>query len=264
MSRKFFIVLLISLFAAVSAFAEFDFSEMDIQIPVVKSVAYFAVAVDGVEGSEIPEGIANNEYYRESIRLTRLATETFQFGDYDASANFAQEAIRFAALSDEYVSTQLIAEAERLKTWADNNNVASRFPNNYQEGVTQYDAAVAFHSEEEWKDSINASTRSIEVFAAFYSGTSPQTAARTGTTTTAYTGRLASQYTVRTWRVERDCLWTIAGYPWVYGDPWRWRELYEANKDRMPEPANPDLILPGMVLDIPARDGENRQGMYRP
>jgi len=240
MSRKIFIVLLMSLF-----------------------VTAFAFAVEGEEG--IPEGIANNEYYRESLRLTRLAMEVYELGDYDASANFAHEAVRFAELSDEYVSTQLIAEAARLKTWADNNNVAARFPNNYEEGVNQYEAAVAFHSDEEWSDSITASTKSIEIFAAFYTG--PHTAARPGTTTPArpaYSGQLARQYTVRTWRVERDCLWTIAGYPWVFGDPWRWRELYEANKDRMPEPANPDLVLPGMVLDIPARAGENRQGMYQP
>jgi hypothetical protein len=250
MIRKFSLVLFISVFFAVSA---------------------FAVTVPGEEEIIIPHGIANNEFFVESLRLTRLATETFEFGDYDASAGFAREAIRFAQLSDEYVSAQLIIEAKRLLDWADNNNIEARFPNNYNEGKEQYENALVAHSAEEWNDSIDASMKSIEIFAAFESAAAGRPAAvataRPGTaaaaTTTPAEG-LPRQYTVRTWRVERDCLWNIAGYPWVFGDPWRWRELYEANRDRMPEPGNPDLIHPGMVLDIPNRPGETRQGMWVP
>jgi hypothetical protein len=32
----------------------------------------------------------------------------------------------------------------------------------------------------------------------------------------------------------------------------------------MPDPANPDLIEPGMVIDIPSIRGETREGMWRP
>ena len=75
---------------------------------------------------------------------------------------------------------------------------------------------------------------------------------------------LPSQYTVRSWAVSRDCLWNIAGYSWVYGNPERWIELFEANRYRMPDPNNPDLIEPDMVLDIPSIMGETRQGMWDP
>jgi len=34
----------------------------------------------------------------------------------------------------------------------------------------------------------------------------------------------------------------------VYGNPERWTEVYEANRDRL---ANPDLLTPGETLRIP-------------
>jgi HEPN domain-containing protein len=261
MNRKILVVLFIFLFFTVSAFAQYDLPELNIKIPVYKHVPYFA-AVDTEEGgSSIPSSISQNEYYLRSLELSKLALETYEYGDYDASAGFAQEAIRYAELSDEYVSVQLIAEAKRLLAWADKNNIAARFPNNYREGKEQYENAVDANSNENWNESIDSAMKSIEIFAALEAG-KPVTTTTTATATAS--GPLARQYTVRTWRVERDCLWTIAGYPWVYGDPWRWRELYNANKDKMPEPANPDLIEPGMVLDIPSIQGETRQGMWSP
>jgi nucleoid-associated protein YgaU len=57
-------------------------------------------------------------------------------------------------------------------------------------------------------------------------------------------------------------LWNIAGRSWVYGDPTKWRLLYDANRLKLPEPTNPNLIHPGMVLDIPSIRGEIRQGMW--
>jgi hypothetical protein len=74
---------------------------------------------------------------------------------------------------------------------------------------------------------------------------------------------LPAQYTVRTWQGERDCLWNIAGYSWVYGDSSKWRLLYDANKSKMPEAENPDLIEPGMVLDIPSIKDETRYGVWQ-
>ena len=75
---------------------------------------------------------------------------------------------------------------------------------------------------------------------------------------------LPASYTVQSWAAFRDCLWNIAARPWVYGDPNRWRILYDANRSRLPEPDNPDLLEPGIVLDIPSIQGEDRQGMWDP
>jgi hypothetical protein len=266
MNRKILVGLVISLFFTTFAFAQQnDFPGLDMRFHLYKPVTYYGVTVPGEdEESVIPSSISNNEYYLRSLQLNRLALETFEYGDYDASAGFAQEAIRYAELSDEYVSVQLLAEAKRLLAWADKNNIAAKFPNNYSEGKTQYENAVDAHANENWNESIGAAIKSIEIFAAFESGGKPPAVTTPAASKPAASGPLAKQYTVRTWRVERDCLWTIAGYPWVYGDPWKWKELYDANKDKMPEPANPNLIEPGMVLDIPSIKGETRQGMWTP
>jgi len=73
---------------------------------------------------------------------------------------------------------------------------------------------------------------------------------------------LPAQYTVRSWTTFRDCLWNIAGRPWVYGNPRQWRVLYNANRAKFPNPNNPNWIEPGMVLDIPSIKGEFRQGSW--
>jgi hypothetical protein len=268
MIRKSIFVFIISIFFIAPVFA--DFSKPAKKMPAVKSalkipelkpavkapafnfVPYYAVTVPSEEETLIPQGIRNNEFYLESLRLNRLAMETFEFGDYDASAGFAGEAIRFALLSDEYVAHQLIGEARRLINWADTNNIANLYPNEYTEGKNYYDTAVIAHSSEHWVEAADAATHSIEILAALEIQLSGGSSA------------LPRQYIVRTWETEKDCLWNIAGYPWVYGDPHRWPELYNANKSKMPDPNNPNLIEPGMIIDIPSIKGEVRQGMWEP
>ena len=254
MTRKISLVLFISLFLTVAAFAQNDLPQLDMQFPAFNSVEYFAAATDE---ESIPHSISNNEFYIESLRLTKLAQETYDYGDYDASAGFALEAIRYALLSDEYISLQLTGEARRLLDWAEANNIPTRYPIDYAESKEYYEEGVEAHSNEEWMESIDASMRAINILAALQGGRTPTTTTASSSSTT-----LPSQYTVRSWASVRDCLWNIAGYSWVYNDPWRWRELYNANKARMPEPDNPNLIEPGFVLDIPSIRGETRQGMW--
>jgi len=251
MSHKVTFVLLLSLFLTVSLFAQYDGQEPEMKIPKFNYVPYFAAVISGEEDSSIPQGIRNNEFFLESLRLTKLAQDTFEFGDYDASAGFAEEAIRYAQLSDEYVAVQLIDEAKRLLDWADVNNIAGRYPNEYEESKNYYETAVAAYSYEEWNEASDAAIKSIEILAAFEAESDRVLP-------------LPRQYTVRSWAAQRDCLWNIAGYPWVYGEPRRWRDLYEANRAIMPDQNNPNLIEPGMVLDIPSIRGEVRQGMWDP
>ena len=54
--------------------------------------------------------------------------------------------------------------------------------------------------------------------------------------------KTAQKYVV----VKGDCLWNIAKR--LYGDPWKWKQIYEANKHKI---NNPDLIYPGQVFEIP-------------
>jgi len=255
MNRKITLLLLISLVLTSQAvFAQQESVNFKLMLPLFYSVPYFGVTTG--EESDIPEGILNNEFFVESLRLSKLAHDTYEIGDYDASAGFALEAIRFAELSDEFVSVQLIAEAKRLLDWADKNDIAKKYPIDYKEGKFHYENSVEFHSTEEWNEAISSATKAISIFAALETGRK--------ITVTTNTKGLPKQYTVRTWQRERDCLWNIAGYSWVYGDPTKWRLLYNANKSKMPDANNPDLIEPGMVIDIPSIRGEAREGMWRP
>jgi nucleoid-associated protein YgaU len=69
---------------------------------------------------------------------------------------------------------------------------------------------------------------------------------------------LPKYYTVGTW--PPDCFWDIAEF--VYGDPFRWPIIYEANRDKLEYPDNPDLLEAGTVLEIPSINGERREGHF--
>jgi nucleoid-associated protein YgaU len=66
-------------------------------------------------------------------------------------------------------------------------------------------------------------------------------------------------YVVGTWAQDRDCLWNIAGKSEIYGDPFMWPKIWQANTDII---RNPDIIHPGQVLKIlpagPKTDEESK------
>lgn len=73
---------------------------------------------------------------------------------------------------------------------------------------------------------------------------------------------LPARYVVRPYKYSGDSLRSIAAYPFVYGDLGQWRVLYRANRGILPDPANPDLVHPGQVLQIPPLAGEHREGVW--
>lgn len=83
-------------------------------------------------------------------------------------------------------------------------------------------------------------------------------------TAAAGTTILPAAYRVGEWSNTRDCLWNISANPLVYNDPLQWRVLYDANRNVLPNPDNPDLIMPGTILLIPSIRGERREGTYNP
>jgi hypothetical protein len=205
--------------------------------------------------TNIPLTIRNNNYYRESLRLANMARLAYDEGDYDNSISYSEEAIRYAELSDAYVSLRLkmweadraIYAAGRRLEYAFSVNAQSKYPEEYREAQASYAEARSFRAAEKWDDAIEAANRVLAALA-YIDGSVPDP--------------LPAQYTVRAWITFKDCLWNIAGRPWAYNDPNMWKVLYEANKARMPESDNPDLIEPGMVLDIPSIKGEFRHGMW--
>lgn len=239
----------------------------------------------------VPESIRNNQYYRESLRLTNLAKLAYNEGDYDTSSNYAAEAVRYAQLSDEYVALRLkmkeandaIAAAKTRLDWASSVNAARRYPREFGEATNYYNASLNLRKAEDWDGAIEAAYRVIGALAYVKEEeviveqpvepvvespvieppvVEPPLVIQEPAPQEPEPVLLPSQYTVRPWSTFRDCLWNIAGRPWIYGDPTQWRLLYNANKSKMPNPNNPDLIEPGMVLDIPSIRGEERKGLW--
>jgi len=206
-------------------------------------------------GEERGQGsIRNNRYFMESVRLAGLAQEAYDSGDYDGSTEYSAQALQYARLSDEYVALQLkIKEANdailtanaRLK-WAGSVNAASEFADEYGQAEEAYEEAIRRRDAEDWDGAITAALQAIDLLAFVEDPNA-----------------LPSTYIVRPWAVSKDCLWNIASRPWAYGDSSKWRLLYDANKAKMPESDNPDLIHPGMELEIPAVKSEVRSGRWK-
>ncbi len=55
-------------------------------------------------------------------------------------------------------------------------------------------------------------------------------------------------YTVQARTENHDCLWRIAGFDSIYGDPFLWPRIWRRNRQLI---QNPDLIYPGWTLLIP-------------
>jgi hypothetical protein len=222
------------------------------------SLLTLAAAASADVPTVIPANIRNNQYFLESLRLTKLAQESYDYGDYDSSTQYAAEALKYAQLSDEYVALQLkikatndaIAAAKTRLDWADSVGAPARYPVEFTQAQGAYEEAVTERAAEAWDPAIAAANRVLVALA------DVQEAPKTPP--------LPAQYTVRPWAISRDCLWNIAGRAWAYGDPTKWRLIYNANRTKLPEPDNPDLIHPGMVLDIPSAQGELRQGLWDP
>ncbi len=201
------------------------------------------------------QSLLQNSYYQKSLELRAQAQEAFEAGDYDAAADLAAQAQEFAQLSDEFVEEMLaknqaddaFAAAQVRMTWALTNGIPETYPSEWSLASSRMGLATTAYEEENWLDVTDYSELVLDALAGL-------------------TERLPlpRYYTVRLIPERRDCLWRIAEYPFVYGDPWQWRLLYDANKAALVNPNDPDLVLPGQVLEIPSIRGETRSGTWDP
>jgi hypothetical protein len=136
---------------------------------------------------------------------------------------------------------------ERLD-WAEGVNAGENYPDNFAQASGSYATGVDALAAKDWNAAILAADGVMTALASVSVQPKPSP--------------LPAQYAVQSWEATRDCLWNIAGYPWVYNDPFQWRRLYEANRDKLPNPNNSDRIEIGTVLDIPSIFGEVREGMW--
>jgi len=209
-------------------------------------LAFVATAVQA-------QSLVDNSYYRKSVELEAAARVAFDAGEYDEAADLAAQAQENARLSDEYVAMILsmrtarkaIDEAQARYDWATGVRAQIRFPEDYAGATAELAAANAAFTAERYDD---ATTHAYTVDAYLSAVTDEQA--------------LPAYFVVRELSYKTDCLWRIAGLPYIYNDPFKWPVLYEANKKSLPDPANPDLILPGMTLSIPPLANELRDGVW--
>ncbi len=201
------------------------------------------------------QSLLENSYYQKSLELRAQAQEAFDAGDYDAAADLAAQAQEFAQLSDEFVDTMLakdqadsaMSAAQIRMTWAMGAGIPETYPTDWNLATARMELATSAYGREEWLDAASYADLVLYTLADL-SERLP----------------LPKYYAVRLIPDRRDCLWRIAEYPFVYGDPWKWRMLYDANKAVLVNPNDPDLILPGQILEIPSLRGETRAGTWDP
>jgi len=273
--KSFIIFALI--FVAAFGFAQ-EYNEDDYSLELLESSDHpsdYPAETDStelVESTEevqaVPGAILNNQYFLQSVRLNQQAREAYIIGDYDASTAYAEQAAEAAMLSDIYVAMRLAESAfERAHsryTWAGSVGAENRYPSEYETATIAYGEAQEARSVENWDLTLAAANRVLAALQNVRAATGDAGPQPSGPFIGRQQGTLPAQYTVRLWVNTGDSFSTIAGWSWVYGDPGQWRVLYEANRHKLPNPNNPHLILPGMIMDIPSQRGETRSGMWDP
>lgn len=197
----------------------------------------------------------NNEFQRRSKAYSELAVKAFDDGDYDASAAYAEQAERFAEESAAFIERMIArseaeAEMNRARTrlaWAKEAKAERNFPAAYSRASEEVDAGGKAFDGEDYPAAKGHATRALEALASVRDVVP-----------------LPAYYKVGRWVTSRDCLWNIAANPAVYGNPFLWVELYKANKRSLKRPSDPNLLMPGMVVEIPSLKGEYREGTYDP
>lgn len=195
----------------------------------------------------------NNEYNVLAKKYTAMAEQAFDEGEYDLAVEYTIKAEENADLSQAYIAMMLDkAEAEKQIRLAKNQKLQAerkKGPEMYPMAFSAGTAALA-NAEDSFsrEDYISSAAYAIEAIQSF-SGIKEVTP-------------LPKFYVVRPWEETSDCYWNISKKPYVYNNPLLWENLYQANKDGMPDPSDPDVIYPGMRVEIPSISGEFREGVY--
>ncbi len=198
---------------------------------------------------------ADNPYQKQAREYSLMAQQSFDAGEYDKSSEYSAEAEKNAELSRTYIE-KMVAKAEAEKQmnaartrlrWAEGIRADKNYPMSYSAAVKAVADGTEAYNNEEYKQAAEYAKNALEALASVKEVTP-----------------LPKYYVVRPWEETRDCFWNIAGRSYVYNNPTLWENLYQANKSSMRKPDNPNLIFPGMTIEIPSISGEYREGVYNP
>ncbi|OHD76161.1 MAG: hypothetical protein A3J97_12945 [Spirochaetes bacterium RIFOXYC1_FULL_54_7] len=182
------------------------------------------------------------------------ANNAFLSENYGTARNRADDAVtalasvedprpRIASLKKEAESA--IAAAEERFSWAKGIAAEKRYPAEYAASAALLETAKAAFAMEDY-DYARISANDVLNRLAGLKDTIP----------------LPSIFVVRELPKDTDCFWRIAAMPAIYNDPFQWTVLYEANKSKLPDPKNPNLVKPDTILTIPSLKGEYREGTW--
>jgi nucleoid-associated protein YgaU len=138
-----------------------------------------------------------------------------------------------------------IAAAEERFNWAEDVAADKRYPVEYAAAAALLETAKAAFAAEDY-DYARISANEVLARLAGVRDTTP----------------LPAIFVVRELPKDTDCFWRIAALPAIYNDPFQWSVLYEANKNKLPDPKNPNLVKPDTILTIPSLKGEYREGTW--
>ena len=227
--------------------------------------------------SVFSQNLMDNPEYRKGLEFQNLAKQAYSDGDYDKSveySNMAQDLFKKARESAEQMRLRYVAynlknrAADRMK-YADFINAQANYAEAYTVASASMGVSESAFKDEAYQVSIDASRFVLETLKDIQPVLKSMDSVATqpkepDKTPAAADGTKPQYYTVRLIPNRRDCFWRIAEYDFIYGDPWKWPKIYEENKNILPNPNNPHLILPGMKLKIPNLPGENRSGEWQP
>ncbi|MBN1798075.1 MAG: hypothetical protein JW822_05845 [Spirochaetales bacterium] len=182
--------------------------------------------------------------------LINSGEESYQNKEYvDAKDYLSQAKTQIADLMQRGDARALYKRAENALAQADEQGVDETNPDEYDTATILLGSAKVDLDNSQYQASMNKSQQVIDTLMIFGIGSSAV---------------LPKYYKVRLLSPRRDCFSKIAGYDFVYGDEYKWRILYEANKDKIPQTDNPHLIMVDMIMEIPSLKGEIREGTYSP
>lgn len=213
------------------------------------------------------QNLLDNQYQKAGREYEQQAQEALNAGNYDDAAKYADLS------SVEYRKSREYAETLRLKFRASNaitlaqrtitsisshSLTAKTYADEIKKARDILSEARKLFDEENWEESRRKAEESLALL-------SEINLVQSETTKTTISANILPRYYVVVERsINTDCFWNISGMKAVYGDPLLWKNLWNTNRKNMVDPENPNLILPGMIIEIPSIDGEVREGTYDP
>ena len=197
----------------------------------------------------------NNTYQKLADEYAKKAEAALDAGEYVLSEEYAAKAAENAELSKAYIDRMMargeaeaaIAQAQKKLDWAKSVGADKTFPTAYSAAEEAFSNANTSYDKGDYLSALQYAKAVSDALDGVREVTP-----------------LPQFYVVRPWAETKDCYWNISGRKYVYNNPLLWENLYQANKNSMPKPEDPNLIKPGMKMKIPSLTGEYREGVYSP